>query len=547
MMRFTVGAPGNVPFANFFALSPDGHRLAVQRFIDGRPSLWIRSLDSPDFQRLSGTDLVRGVFWSPDSRYIGFFAGGKLKTVPANGGPPQILCEAGIYAEGTWSRDGVILFDTDSGALERTKVSVGSGSGECTTLLPAQAGARRGHASFLPDGKHFLYTVFAGAQGGIYLGTLDAANGRRLLADTSPVRFAPRSAGGRYDHILFLRDGNLMAQALDTTSFQLVGDAFPVAGQARNNLNGGLAASAVSTGLLVYLSALSREDNRLAWLDRNGKEIAKIGMPGHALAVALSPDGKTVAIQREGTLSLLDLNRNIESPFQPAGLAAVWSPDGSRVAMSMEAKEIHVKESSGGGKEKLLLKGDGAIVFPTDWSRDGRYLLYTKDDPKTHQDLWYLENPLGPPGELKPKPFVQTEFREGRGQFSPDGRFVAYESEQSGQREVYLRQFPSGTGEWKISSNGGGTPRWRSDGKELYYLGPLPGALIAVPVQAGSGGSFQAGEPKKLFDLRVNQLSETFVYAPSADGQRFLLLLPSADQSSTLNVITNWEKAAPHP
>ncbi len=551
VMRFTLPFPENELLNPFFALSPDGRRLAVWRFRDGKPSLWIRPLDSPDFQRLSCTDLVRGVFWSPDSRYIAFFAGGKLKTVPANGGPPQVVCEAGIYAEGTWSRDGVVLFSTDSGALERTKVSAGAGTGECTTLLPAKPGARQGHPSFLPDGKHFLYDVSGGPQGGIYLATLDAPNGRRLLADSSPVSFAPRSAGGRYDHILFLRDGNLMAEALDSKSFQLVGDAFPVAGQATINQNNGLAASAVSTGLLVYLSGFNRNENQLTWVDRSGRETGRIGMPGDASAVSLSPDGKTVAIQKApqsqppgGALSLLDLHRNIESAFQRGGWA-VWSPDGSRVAMSTEAqKEIHLKDSSGGGKEQLLLKR-GEPAFPTDWSRDGRYLLFTSDDPKTHQDIWYLENPLGPPADLIPKPFVQTEFREGRAQFSPDGRFVAYESEESGQREIYVRQFPSGPGKWKISGNGGGTPRWRRDGKELFYLAA---GLMAVPVEAGSGGRFQAGEPKKLFDLRrVNQLSEAFAYAPSADGQRFLLLLPSANQSPTLNVITNWEKAASHP
>lgn len=544
VMRLAIPFPDNLSQGGLFELSPDGRRLAIARLVGGTTAVFLRSLDSQDFQRLSGTDLARGVFWSPDSRYIGFFAGGKLKIVAANGGPPQILCDGGIYAEGTWSRDGIILFDSDSGSLQRTTV----GGGECTTLLPAlERGTRRGHASFLPDGKHFLFTIFEGAQSGIYIGTLEAPSGHRLLADASPVRFAPRSAGSRYDHILFLRDGNLMAQALDARSFELVGEAFRVAGQATTNLNEGLAASAVSTGVLVYSSGVNREIQQATWVDRSGREIAKLGTPGDARAVALSPDEKTVAINRKTSVSLFDLNRNIESEFGPASSTAgrpVWSPDGSRLVFAT-AKQLFVKDARGGGKEELLLMGDGTLIAPTDWSRDGRYLLYTKDDPKTHADVWYLEDPLGPRRDLKPKPLVQTEFREGRAQFSPDGRFVAYESEESGQRDVYVRQFPSGPGKWKIAT--GGTPRWRRDGNELYYLSRPPTQLMAVPVQTGPGGSFQAGEPKKLFDLRINELSEAFVYAPSADGQRFLVVLPASDEQPTLNVITDWANAATRP
>jgi serine/threonine protein kinase/WD40 repeat protein len=549
VLRLSVAVPDDIAPAGFLLLSPDGRRLAISGFSEGKYGIWLRSLDSQQLKRLSGTDGTRNAFWSPDGRNLGFFADGKLKIISVNGGPPQTLCNAGLFSAGTWNSDGVILFETE-GSLEQVRVT----GGECKQLFRAAGEIGHSYPAFLPDGKHFLYTVHRveEAKRGIYLASLDQSEGRRLLPDDSSVVFAPKSQGGKHDHLLFLRDTTLIAQPFNAETLQLAGDAFPIAAHATKDLNDVVAASASANGLLAYVSNPAGNDHQLTWLDRRGNELEKVGPRTNLFSAALAPDAKTAAIARpQQGLWLLDLTRNVESrfTFPPLGGAApVWSPDGSRIVFS-SGNDLYVKNANGGGREEALLK-NGNLKRATDWSRDGRYLLYTENNPKTGFDIWYLPNPLSPANDKKPVPYLRTEFREGRGQFSPDGRWVAYESEESGRREVYVRPFPSGAGKRRISSNGGGHPRWRGDGRELFYLqslSPFRSRLMVVPIQPRSNQVFESGAPKLLFEFPAELIAEVFPYSPAPDGQRFLVKVQAGNSQPILNIVTGWEKDAASP
>jgi eukaryotic-like serine/threonine-protein kinase len=553
VLHLSVPLPADAP-AGFLALSPDGRRLAIMLATDGNAHLWLRSLDSPQLQLLPGTENSRGPFWSPDSKSIGFFANGKLKTMPATGGPPQVLCDGtGLFGGGTWNRDGVILFSTSEvGApLQR----VGAAGGACTVVTKPEGDSSHAFPEFLPDGNHFIYLVRGGdeAKRGLYVAALDKSAPRRLLADESSAVFAPSTTGKKYGYLLFLRGSDLMAQPFNAETLQLAGEVFPVAAETSFNLNSQIAASASAGGILVYETNFIRT-NQLTWLDRSGKELVKVGSIQDEFHVALSPDGRTAASVRRGNqgIWLYDVQRGAETRFTSPtlpGSAPVWSPDGNLIAFG-SGKGLYLEDASGGSKEELLLE-NGNVKTVSDWSRDGRYLIYTETDPKGQGDIWYLTDPLNKSSDRKPVKFQGTEAVESQGQLSPDGRWLAYASNESGKYEVYVRPFPFGPGRWKVSAGQGRyrEPRWRRDGKELFFLDPqFPiNWLMAVAVQSGPRGDFRAGAPQALFEFRaITQAppGNGFLYSPSADGQRFLVRVQPGDAEPTLNVITNWEKAA---
>ncbi len=537
----------------YFALSPDGRRLAFTGIgADGKQMMWVQSLSSLSAQVLPGAEGATFPFWSPDGRFVGFFADGRLKKIEAAGGPPQTLCDAPLGRGGAWSREGVIVF-TPSANSPLHRVPAAGGIATAVTALDESRGeSTHRWPQFLPDGRRFLYYSWGAAgQSGTYLGSLDSKEKTRILAGQGQSAFAPAGSEG---HLLFVREDTLMAQRFDPGRGKLAGEPFPVAekvGLLTLDLHGftvsGSGALAVLTGQNVGLS-------QLVWLDRGGKQVAEAAPRAEYVRPALSPDGKRIAFERGGDIWVLEWERGIASrfTFDPAPeIAPHWSSDGSRIVFSSGrggvVGDLYWKLAGGLGNEEPLLKSQG-FMLPLDWSRDGRFLLYGHVNQKTGIDLEVL--PLGPGqggGERKPFVFLQSQFNERNGQFSHEGRWVAYASNDTGRYEVYVQSFSAAagggvgasSGKWQISSSGGDQPRWRRDGKELFYLA-ADGQLMAVAVKAGA--SFERGTPKALFRTRLSILALSgFEYSASGDGQRFLVNQLAVEEAPTpLTVMLNW-------
>jgi eukaryotic-like serine/threonine-protein kinase len=523
------------------AVSPDGRRVALIADLEGKTQIWVRPLESGTAQPLAGTDGADSPFWSPDSRFIAFFAGGQLKKIDASGGPPQTLCDAPFGGGGAWNRDGVIVFaPTASAPLHR--VSSSGGASTPVTTLDTSSGefSHRG-AGFLPDGRHFLFFVRGGEKQGINVGSLDTKDRRLLVNAASAGVYA--SPG----YVLFIKERSLMAQRLDIRSLQLWGEAFSVAepvGFSPTTI--GLGTFSVSdNGVLVYASG-GGADRQLAWFDRAGKLIERIGPSMSLFDVALAPDLKRAAIQGPALpnqdILIVDLVRGVPSRLTFHSAAEdfpVWAPDGSRILFSSTRNgvpDLYQKVSSGVGNEEVLLQSS-TPKNPTDWSRDGRFILYENVDAKNGADIWVL--PLS--GDRKPEVFSQTPFAEGMARFSPDGKWVAYVSDESTRPEVYVQSFPPSAEKWQVSTNGGSTPRWRRDGKELFYL-TADSRIMSVEVKAGAAG-FEVSLPKVLFEAPVDTPFGGSRYDVSPDGQRFLVNAPAENTSSaSMTVVVNWQE-----
>jgi len=529
----TVGAPP--------AISPDGRLLAFVANLEGRVQLWIRPIDSTAARPLEGTDGADYPFWSPDSRSIGFFAVGKLRRIDAAGGPPQVICDAPNGRGGAWNQDGVIVFaSTTTGPLSRV-ASAGGIPMPVTALDVSNGEGYHRSPSFLPDGRRFLFVV-QGAENsnGIHVGSLDSDGHRQVLNTTSSGLFiAP-------GYLLFVRERTLMAQRLDVETLALTGDAFPVAESV------GLYSAVSSTfsvsdnGVLAYTSGTGGigADRQLTWFDRTGTVVERI-RPRIPLAdVALSPDGRQAAVQWTGgnqDIWVVDLIRaGVPSrlTFNPAVEDfPVWSPDGSRILYTSTAgggQNLYSKLASGAGSEGEVLKS-ATVKRPTDWS--SRFILYEEENPKSQADLWAL--PLF--GEKKPMLVLGNAFSEQQGRFSPDGKWIAYVSNETGTTEVYVQSFPPSGGKWQLSSNGGVTPRWRHDGRELFYLASNR-KIMSVEVRT-SGTTFDHGSAKALFEAPVDAVNTaaTNRYDVSADGQRFLVNASIENTGSApITVVVNW-------
>jgi Tol biopolymer transport system component len=553
LVRFQIPAPEKTNFGNFLAVSPDGRKVAFQAVGESRaPHLWVRSLDTLESKDLTEVASAAFPFWSPDSRYIAFQHEGKLKKVDASGGPPQTLSDSpgGLFVGGAWSPQGVILLGSVTGLF---KVSEAGGSPSAVTSVdPAQQEIRHGLPIFLPDGRHFLYVRFSDKadRGGTYVGSLDDAPGKeppkRLLPAQSTIAYLPSTGASATDgHLFFLRDSTLMAQPFNAYKLEFAGEAVPVADPVARTSNNVGYFSVSSTGTLIYRRG-DRAQNQLSWVDRDGKVLSTLTEPGPYSEIALSPDGKSVAMtsSARGTdIFILDLARSVNSrfTFDPApDNAAVWSPDGKQIVFSSDRDgpgNLYIKASSGATNEQLLYKSPEPKT-PNDWSPDGRFLMYTTTgSSKTSGDLWYL--PMT--GDHTPKPFVQTAAQEGLGHFSPDGRFVAYVSSESGQNEAYVRSFPDGNGKWQISKGGGVDPVWRRDGKEIVYLTGT--SVMAVDVTTNP--SFQPGTPKVLLRnpfVQAGSYNRNSAYDFSPDGKRFLATLPVGQNvSAPITVVLNWQ------
>jgi len=553
---FNLAAPDKTQFGDAVSVSPDGKQVAFISVGElGEATLWIRPINSVDAKQLPGTEGAAFPFWSPDSRYIAFFSGSKLKKIDAIGGPPQTLAEASTDVRGgAWGPDGTILFAPNT-LSPLMKVSANGGSTtQFTSLDESKLQSSHRWPSFLPDGKHFIY--FARGQEkereGIYAASLDSPNDAKLLLSTNlRAEYCSVAANASKGFLLFARERTLLAQAFDPAKLELIGD--PVA-IAQNLLSfptevgptGYASFSTSMNGLLVYRTG-GTQLTELKWFDRDGKEQEKLTGLGLHHEPQIFADGKRVLYGREEGGSydiwMADMSRSTQTRLtfsQTPDASPAWSPDGSSIVYSSfrEGKfQMFQKPSNGSGNEELLLKADGA-VFPDDWSRDGKYIVYEMDTgPQTKIDLWVL--PLF--GDRKPFPFLATDFQETHSRLSPDGRFIAYVSDESGRPEVYVQTFPNPGGKWQISSTGGDQPVWRSDGKELYFLA-ADRNLMAVAMNTSP--EFEAGRPQTLFTARLPQTNMTDDrnnYSPTPDGKRFLVAaVPAETTSYPITVVLNW-------
>jgi Tol biopolymer transport system component len=547
-----LGGPGN------FGLSPDGRRLAfVGRGSDGIARVFIRALDSLEVRPLPGSetgDITPSPFWSPDGRFVVFDSGGKLNKLDVTGGLPQTLSEfPTLSVGGSWNLQGDIIVGNVAGGLLRVRETGGKAS-PVTALDPSRKEEFHLLPTFLPDGRHFVYLRVAPGSpdnGGVYVGTLDATpeaqSTQRLMPYAVGLTYAASGDAGP-GRLLFLREGTLMAQPFDAKRLSLAGDPVPVAERVGSFRDGGFF-SASNTGVLVYRTADA--DSQVTWFDRQGAVTGRASEPGGFRNAALSPDGARAVVSRtnpqdatKADLWLLDLLRGSGATRLTLGAVKAefpaWSTDGKRIIFTLGNSRLHQKLASGeGDEEEVLQVSSGGLVKAFGWSPDGRFLLYTAvaDLKATRWDLWVL-----PHDNPKPVPFVRTAFDEIEGRFSPDGRWVAYVSNQSGLNEVYVRgfatDFSSGSasagGATLVSRGGGTAPRWRRDGRELFYLAPN-GKMMAVDVKAGQ--VFDAGTPTALFQTPPGAI----VGDVTPDGRRFLLVTPVGPSASApFTAVLNW-------
>jgi eukaryotic-like serine/threonine-protein kinase len=554
-MKFSILPPEKASLGSF-AVSPDGRWLAFTAATGGKDQLWVQALEGlrSRSQALPGTEGASHPFWSPDSRSIAFFANVKLKKIEVTGGPVQTVCDVtGSRSGGTWNRDGTIVFATGGFGLHQASATGGSAR-VIMALTPQETYIS---PFFLPDGNHFLEYIRSTRKEtrGIYVASLDGTVKQRLLGIDSNTLYAPSLSGDRLlGYLLFLREGTLLAQPFDTRQMKLIGEPLPVAERVGrdvlNEVRGNFSVS--NNGLLVYDSSVNRQSKQLVWVDRQGKLIRSLGAAGGYTQPCLSPDEKRVVVDRFNDqtgfydLWLYDMEGGGASQFtfDPA-LFPVWSPDGRGIIWVSNREgqsNFYWKAASGAGQEEPLLRfSNNYPRVSTSCSLDGRFLIYYENDPKTKRDIWVL--PLS--GDRKPFPFLQTESSEAAGQLSPDGRWMAYTSDQSGPLEIYVRSFPSGEGQKLVSTTGGTGPYWRRDGKELFYYAP-DGKLMAVEVKSGprdgrQEASFEAGSPRVLFEFRSGSVQPFRSYAVTADGQRFLLnTIVDESGGAPLTVVVNW-------
>jgi Tol biopolymer transport system component len=557
LISFSIFPPENTVFSGeinttvnvpSFALSPDGHALAfTAEAPGGRPMLWVRSMDQVGARQLAGTEDAQDLMWSPDSRWIGFFAAGELKKVPAGGGAVQVIGHSASDSRGaTWGPDDTILLA--SGLEPILRVSSAGGKTAPVTVIDAsrQEGSHR-FPQLLPDGHHFMYSIFGARQdqSGVYAGSLDGKTKKLLVPRYTTAVYAPPG------YLLFVDGNTLLAQDFDAERLELKGQPFLVAEHVGKNTAFMSAVSASRTGAIAYAGTLS-QNGRLVWMDRGGNPLGSTGVPdGDYVDFRLSPDEKRLAASLADPKTnavgvwLTDLARGSTSRVASEGVvtaSALWSPDGTQLVFRTNRNgliEFHQRSAAGGGDDRPVLSIEAyrtaslsQNLIPTDWSQDGR-IVFSTPVLGSGTDLWLL--PLGKEG--KPVKFIASAADKLHGNFSPDGHLVAYSSNESGKFEVFVETVPQSDRKWSVSTNGGYEPRWRADGREIYYLSE-DRKLMAVSV--GAGPSF--GIPKSLFQTHVpaGVTANRTHYVSSRDGQRFLIKTATDAAPSPITVVLNW-------
>jgi Tol biopolymer transport system component len=543
VLRFQVDGPSNAATLGWPRLSPDGTMLAfLASDSNGVQRIWVRPLAALEPRSLPGTEGAGRPFWSPDSRFLGYIAESKLRKVPVAGGPPVTLADTPSGWDGTWGTRDLILFDGGPNDSIRGVPASGGTVRGYTRFDRAANESQQGWPFFLPDGKHFLYVSSRGAalnQGSITIGTIDSDRTRTLGQTDGRVEYVPQG------YLVFTREGTLMAQPFDARALKTTGDPVPVG----ENITMGNAAgffSVSATGMLAYRSGRGREQSQLRWFDRSGKPLGDAGAAAEYRDVALSPDGSRLALtivdaqKGREDVWVRHLARGVTSrlTFDDGNeINPVWSPDGERIAYASDRTggfRVYTRLASGvGGEDSVATVGDG-INGPTAWSRDGTTLA-VRHLGANAWDIWLV--PLSP--GVKPLLIVSTPFNDQWARFSPDGRWVAYQSTQSGRNEVYVQAASGAGGKWQVSTAGGNQPWWRADGRELYYRA-LDQAITAVPVTAGE--RFEAGTPLPLFRTPIVETTLTGQrWLPTQDGQRFLVNMPlRGPELPRFTVVTNW-------
>jgi Tol biopolymer transport system component/predicted Ser/Thr protein kinase len=553
VLRFYVEPPDGVKFVfgtnvGGIALSPDGRFAAFVGSGNGKSGLWVRSLEDMTARLFAGTEGASYPFWSPDSRSIAFFTGlgDSLQRLDLAGGAPSKICDLGANGRsGAWSSDGKIVFGTVSSGLFQVPVTGGKPS-SLTTPDASHGEVSHRWPQLLPKGR-FLYLVQnqQPENSGVYVASLaKPAESVRVLATNTNAVYAP--GGDGKDYLLWLRGSTLMAQKFDTENFKLAGEPHRVTDPVAESVAGGQLVAASANGLLLY--AASNAVSQLTWLDRSGKPLAVVGDPGAWQTFRLSPDGRRVAASQGrpgGTtdLWLLDVGRSVASRFTSGPSSnqhPVWSPDGRSIVFTGGTPRTVVRQETAatGGEQRLMESRNTIIDSPTDYSHDGRFVLFSESSSATQRDIWVL--PMDK-AKSEATPYIRSQFSEWMGRFSPDAspRWVAYASNESGRFEVYINTFPKPGRRTLISTNGGDYPAWGplgKDGRELFYISPED-KLVSVSIKLGTD-SVEPSPPRELFPLPGYDNGLGSSYDVTADGQRFLTRFDRASQP--LIVIFNW-------
>jgi len=511
-------------------ISPDGQKVAfTATSADSKNMLYVRNLGSPEAKVLPGSENALEPFWSPDSRSIAYGSNGKLKRSDLNGANAQVLCDAARMVGGTWNKDGVIVFVPD---YRKTLVQVSAQGGEPKPVamkIEDNTDERHRYPYFLPDGRHFL---FQRQLTGIWAGSLDSPETKQILPDDSPFVYTPQG------YLVLLRNDALVAQAFDATQLALTGDAMPIVTGQANEL-GTRRFSVSDNGVLIWQGKWQR-DYQLVWFDREGKQTGTIDAP---MKVAIgqdphvSPDGKRLVVKRDFNLWVIDLEKGtglrITSTFSQI---PAWSPDGSRLAYTGDGG-LTVKAANGSGETETLVPGAN---FPADWSPDGRFIIFLHRGVKTRRDVW--ARPMS--GDRKAYLLLNSPFDETSPQLSPNGRWLAYASDETGNYEIYVESFSAdgklGADKKRVSTTGGVLAVWRRDGSELFFVA-ADGQMMSSAVKTG-GTEFEFAAPKPLFKTRMMAWVLGFhEYDVSRDGQRFLIgTLIGEPTAPPPTVIMNW-------
>ncbi|HTD53122.1 MAG TPA: hypothetical protein VK780_08855, partial [Thermoanaerobaculia bacterium] len=540
-LRFTLAPPSGSTFQGMPALSSDGRQLAfVATSADGRDRLWIRPLDGLQARTLEGTDGATYPFWSPDGRFVAFFAQQKLKRVDVSGGTPQILCDAHESRGGSWGSRGTIVFSANTGGL-LARVAESGGTAEVLPHPGAESAQSYRWPSFLPDGNNFLYFALGTdpKASGVYLASLNSKETTQLVfADGGAICVSP-------GYLLFTRGGRLMSQRFNVKRRRVAGEAFPLVDNISFDSTGtaSTAVSASDTGLLACLTGGSAVSQLLLY-DRAGRELQAVGPAGSYWEPTFSPDGRRLAVPRmnpealEGSIWTIDIERgNLArlSSQRAVSSTPLWSPDGRRIIYgTYPSGEVYVRDANGAEPEKLLFKTPTFTPLD-DWSRDGRYIFSDVIDWRTfHFDVWVRDLQSG-----QSRPILQAKFNQSGARLSPDGAWLAYESDESGTSEIFVRSFPEARERRQVSASGGSQARWRGDGRELFFVSP-DRKIMGVDVRTQP--AFETGTPRVLFQTRILPLVEVRNhYDVTSDGQRFVVnSRRQEDAMLPITVISGW-------